>query len=418
MSGFGGQSAYGFGGGGSGGGITGGGTVDFLAKFTPTGASIGDSQIYDDGSFVGIGTTTQSASELLNVSGDTILDGTTRLLTGGGIWRASGNVDSLNVEARQLLSANGIISIEYGTRTARDSTNVSSITWNDRSLRSTGGGVVLSWGNSRMDGSWRASGKFTVGANPIFPAQLYIKSDLATDPLRIDTDAQANAFSVIDGTGALKSYLMVNGNRAISFQYNNFNNTFVGFNAGTLTATSENNVAVGSSALGSLGAGFQSVAIGNSALQSIVDSGGCVAVGYLAQLSTTAGDNTSVGANTLQGNTTGASNTALGRNAGFTGNGSNNVYLGLEAGYFETGSAKLFIDNNKRANEADARVKALVYGIFDGSVANQRFSINANVGIAGQATATSTLNISGLPVSSAGLVSGDVWNNSGVLNIV
>ena len=33
-------------------------------------------------------------------------------------------------------------------------------------------------------------------------------------------------------------------------------------------------------------------------------------------------------------------------------------------------------------------------------------------------SATSPLNVSGIPVSDAGLASGDVWNNAGVLNIV
>ena len=44
--------------------------------------------------------------------------------------------------------------------------------------------------------------------------------------------------------------------------------------------------------------------------------------------------------------------------------------------------------------------------------------MNDNVGIGGVATATSILNITGLPTSSAGLATGDVWNNSGVLTIV
>ncbi len=46
------------------------------------------------------------------------------------------------------------------------------------------------------------------------------------------------------------------------------------------------------------------------------------------------------------------------------------------------------------------------------------FNTAGNFGIGGAATNTSTLNISGLPTSSVGLVTGDIWNNSGVLTIV
>ncbi len=54
------QQRVGFSGGGATGGgtITGSGTVNYLAKFTPSGTSIGDSQIFDDGTSIGVFTTT------------------------------------------------------------------------------------------------------------------------------------------------------------------------------------------------------------------------------------------------------------------------------------------------------------------------------------------------------------------------
>jgi hypothetical protein len=67
--------------------------------------------------------------------------------------------------------------------------------------------------------------------------------------------------------------------------------------------------------------------------------------------------------------------TALGYSAGYAG-GSTGVFLGAFAGYYETAANKLFIDNSARDSESDARVKALVYGIFDAAVNNQSIRIN------------------------------------------
>lgn len=53
-----------------------------------------------------------------------------------------------------------------------------------------------------------------------------------------------------------------------------------------------------------------------------------------------------------------------------------NVFIGFSAGYYETGSEKLIIDNRARINEADARIKALIYGIFDATTANQLVRLN------------------------------------------
>jgi uncharacterized protein (TIGR02145 family) len=103
--------------------------------------------------------------------------------------------------------------------------------------------------------------------------------------------------------------------------------------------------------------------------------------------------NTAYGAQALMTNSTGGNNTAIGSDALFNNaNGISNVALGNGAGYYETGSNKLFIDNQARANEADGRGKALVYGVFDANPANQRLTLNANVGI-GTLSPTNRLHI-------------------------
>ena len=57
-------------------GISGSGTVNRVPKFTPNGSTLGDSQIFDNGTSVGIGTVSPSASYKLNVNGVTKIGNT------------------------------------------------------------------------------------------------------------------------------------------------------------------------------------------------------------------------------------------------------------------------------------------------------------------------------------------------------
>lgn len=146
---------------------------------------------------------------------------------------------------------------------------------------------------------------------------------------------------------------------------NSATNTFLGINV------------VGSGNLDT--GGLYNTAIGNTALEDITTGVGNTAVGWHAVGSiTTNNANTGIGFEALGGNT-GAGNTALGAYAGITGDGSNCVFIGNNAGRFETGSNKLFIDGILRTNEADARVKALIYGVFAAATADQELHFNATV---------------------------------------
>jgi hypothetical protein len=217
------------------------------------------------------------------------------------------------------------------------------------------------------------------------------------------------SYNTACGVNALYENLTGEGNTAVGQECMRGNdgssgyNTAVGFQAlySDLTSIGQN-VAIGANALRTCGAGDWNVAVGTGAMYATTSGLYNVGIGYQA----------------LRLNTAGNFNTAIGLEAGYTNNADYNVFVGFRAGYYETGSDKLFIDNKQRASEADGRIKALIYGIFDAATANQRLRFNANVGIGGAPTATSILNVTGLPVAAAGLAAGDVWNNGGVLTIV
>ena len=126
-------------------------------------------------------------------------------------------------------------------------------------------------------------------------------------------------------------------------------NTFIGANVGQDIYTGYSNTAMGGDSLKEITTGYKNTSYGDNSLFKLIS---------------------------------GNLNTAFGQGAGGSlVTGDSDVFLGHDAGYHETGSSKLFIDNVKRTNEADGRVKSLIYGVFAAAVADQDLVFNADVGI-------------------------------------
>jgi hypothetical protein len=129
--------------------------------------------------------------------------------------------------------------------------------------------------------------------------------------------------------------------------------------------------------------------------------------GYNSGYANTSGhSNNFMGFNAGYSNTIGIANNFVGYKAGFSNvSGNSNVFLGYQAGYYETGSSKLFIDDLHRADEADGRIKALIYGIFDAATANQLLRINGILQL------TEIKN--GATQAGAGAAANEVWKTNG-----
>ena len=138
-----------------------------------------------------------------------------------------------------------------------------------------------------------------------------------------------------------------------------FENTFVGNCAGMLSLSGHDNTIMGQYAGGALTTGVCNTFIGQQAGGYLYETGGI----------------------TFEGFRTGNFNTFLGCATGQKGDGSSNVFIGYQCGFYETGSATFMLDNILRANEADARIKCLAYGIFAAASANQRLRINGRFGV-------------------------------------
>ena len=181
---------------------------------------------------------------------------------------------------------------------------------------------------------------------------------------KVDDSVIIGEMVLANANGTAISYheVLIGENVALAAAYIGSYNVFIGEDAGRLATTNDDNVAVGHQAGRGITTGSYNAILGSGA-------------GY------------SLGA--------GLRNTILGREAARTLAGANDgVYVGYRAGYYETAGSKLFIDNAQRASEADARVKALLYGVFDAATANQYLTVNGH--IVGLEKATFTAGLSTL----------------------
>ncbi len=191
------------------------------------------------------------------------------------------------------------------------------------------------------------------------------------------------------------------GDSALFTNFYGYDNAAFGAKALYKNSYGIRNTAIGCKSLEKNTIGNNNTAIGFSSLLQNTEGLCNTACGVSLIDNTTGNLNSALGYNALPYNKTGNKNTAVGSYAGLKSLADGNVFIGYQAGYYETGSNKLFIDNQQRANETDARSKALIYGVFNEDPWNQVVALNARVGI-GTSNPGTRLSIVGLTSASAG----------------
>ena len=157
------------------------------------------------------------------------------------------------------------------------------------------------------------------------------------------------------------AYNVMMGYRAGFYNVHSSYNVCLGYEAG-FHSTGGSNVFIGFSTGWTCGTGAYNVCLGYSSGYYISTGGANIAIGHISGL----------------GLSTGWYNTCIGFGTGYSCTaGSYNTFLGNEAGFYETGDNKLFIDYIRRGGEADARIKALIYGIFATATSDQFLAVNA-----------------------------------------
>jgi hypothetical protein len=188
-----------------------------------------------------------------------------------------------------------------------------------------------------------------------------------------------------------------------------FGSVCVGFHAG-LNVTSERNTFIGSACgQGAVGAtALGNSAFGYNALQVISSGIDNVAVGRSSGVAlTTANYNSFIGTNVAISLTTGSSNVMIGRLAGYT---------DVAANASTTTANSVFIGNESGQGSTTQLTNAIAIG-YRAKVDANNTVVLGNTSIV-KTILRGTINAANLPTSAAGLVTGDIYNNLGVLTIV
>lgn len=168
----------------------------------------------------------------------------------------------------------------------------------------------------------------------------------------------------------------MNGTNNLSIGYN-----LVGGNADPALNTGSKNIGIGNACGNKIETGYSNIIMGDQVVPALKGGQYNILMGRDADNSIVDGNHNIIIGNFSFGSADRTGEVAIGSAAGSACAEDYCVFLGYGAGHYETGANKLFIDNNVRSNEADGRIKAMIYGEFASATANQNLFLNANVTI-------------------------------------
>ena len=402
--------------------VGGSGTTNYVSKFTASG-TIGNSQIFDNGTNVGIATTSPQANTLLTIQSTAnanqvslcLRGPSTDVNRGGGLFMTGSDgtshlygfysdnlgLTSYTTASTYIMSisfATGISGKILGNSTglyirsdASRELNFGSNNSNDRMIIKSGGNVLI---GTTTDAGYK------LDVNGTFRSTL----DANINGLTVGKGGGSVATSTAIGFEAMNATVTGAGNVAVGYRAgkaitSGVYNAFVGYDAGTSVNTGSYNYGFGMFAGRFLTSGVQNVLLGYNAGAALTTQSNNVFIGHSAGDATTAGDNTAIGFQAMQGNTTGTANTALGYRAGYgitTGTYNTIIGTGATGNGITTGNYNTIIGSQVTGLSSSLSNTII---LADGQ-GNQRFTINSS-GNAGILT-TSPTNLLTLVGSTTG----------------
>lgn len=331
---------------GNGGTIGGSGTLNFVAKFTPDGTTIGDSLLFDNGTTVQLGGTGAIPSAQFAMTSTTQGILTPRMTTA--------QRNAIVAPATGLLVYNSSISLfSYWDGAA----------W--QNIDSTAGGDVSGSGTTNFITKWTDGPNSVIGDSliqdngtnvgistaPIAGTRFSVQSAGITSATFIADFYNSTPTAMVRfRSDGYISAGVASGNMTIGlssgFVTATTSNTFLGVSVAPTLTIGIQNVGIGHTALGALTTGSNNIGIGYQALLANTTGAGNIAIGSMALSTITAAsdNNIAIGQFALQFNTTAGSNIAIGQFAlGTNTTADHNTAVGHQALRNNTGAAA--IDN-------------------------------------------------------------------------
>jgi Chaperone of endosialidase len=293
-------------------------TANYLPKWN--GTTLVDGLVFDDGTNVGVGTTTPT--EKLEVNGKTKTNNiqVTTGATSGYVLQSDATGNGTWVNPTSL-----------------------TITESDPQVSSSTANYLPKWnGTTLVDGQVFDDGT-NVGVGTITPTdKVHVVGNIKIDGGKIPFVNTGQSVFIGENAGL---------NDDLSLNYN----TFVGNSSG------RNNTS-----------GYANAYLGFRAGLSNISGTGNIALGYEAFRNSTIGNqNLALGFYSLRNNISGNGNVSIGTYAGENNTGSRNVFIGYDVASNETGSDKLYIDNSSTATP-------LIYGDFASNLLKVNGTLNVN----------------------------------------
>jgi hypothetical protein len=338
--------------------VTGTGTTNYVPKFTGAN-TIGNSQIFDNGTQVGIGTTGPAVERKLTVAGGA-------QFTGGNTSGASFNIiPALNGQD------GADFNLSYYTGSAYGPLNFIVGEFNRLRINPNGNLLVGTTTDAGFKLDVNGTGRFTSSVT----ATQFIASG-------------GNNTTVFNSTSATTGWVQMGMNNTSGSALLGVENS----SGGTL--------ATGTSAYATVLRNYTNTDLQiatNNIVRTTITSGGNVGIGTTAPAAIISGNETTL-------NVKGASASNVGSIVARSFGTTNLTTIGLAA--FDTiNLTALYVESNSPL------------AIYTNATERMRITSGGNVLIGTTTSGASKLRIVGLPTSAAGLSSGDVWNDGGTLKI-
>lgn len=331
---------------------SGAGTTNYVTKWTPNGNTLGNSVIYDNGSNVGIGTTSPVAK--LDVAGLIAQTATGQSVFVG---QGAGATDDLSN------NQNVFIGYQAGNYNSTGQENIAvghqSLFHNTTGNYNTASGYQTLWFNTTGSGNTvmghNALNHNTTGqSNTAIGISTLYQNVSGTENTALGKNALFSNTTGSFNTAVGSAVLIYNtsggqntamGGMALRDNTTGYSNIAIGNQAMLLNTIGYLNVALGSGAMYTNTTGKENTATGYSALHQNSVGTGNTANGYIALYhSTTANNNTAMGYQAMYYNSSGSGNVAIGVSALYSSASRNNLVAVGDSALFNNGMNATGID--------------------------------------------------------------------------